>query len=229
MKTLICGGRIIDPAQNMDEIGDILIEDGKIAQIAPKIIEEADQTINAEGHVVMPGFIDLHVHLREPGFEYKETIRTGAMAAARGGVTTICPMPNTKPAIDSPERVKDLLERAKDAAVHILPIGAVTIGQEGNELADIAGMKEAGAVALSEDGKSVMDSLVFRHALKEAAKNKIPMFSHCEDKALVDGGAAGNYERSRRRYRCQRYSDGKRDRLPVTFVSLFNSGQRFTH
>ena len=188
MKTLICGGRIIDPAQNMDEIGDILIEDGKIAQIAPKIIEEADQTINAEGHVVMPGFIDLHVHLREPGFEYKETIRTGAMAAARGGVTTICPMPNTKPAIDSPERVKDLLERAKDAAVHILPIGAVTIGQEGNELADIAGMKEAGAVALSEDGKSVMDSLVFRHALKEAAKNKIPMFSHCEDKALVDGG-----------------------------------------
>lgn len=188
MKTLVCGGRIIDPAQNMDEIGDILIEDGKIAQIAPKIIEEADQTINAEGHVVMPGFIDLHVHLREPGFEYKETIRTGAMAAARGGVTTICPMPNTKPAIDSPERVKDLLERAKDAAVHILPIGAVTIGQEGNELADIAGMKEAGAVALSEDGKSVMDSLVFRHALKEAAKNKIPMFSHCEDKALVDGG-----------------------------------------
>ena len=113
MKTLICGGRIIDPAQNMDEIGDILIEDGKIAQIAPKIIEEADQTINAEGHVVMPGFIDLHVHLREPGLEYKETIRTGAMAAARGGVTTICPMPNTKPAIDSPERVKDLLERAK--------------------------------------------------------------------------------------------------------------------
>lgn len=108
-------------------------------------------------------------------------------------------------------------------------------------MADIAGMKEAGAVALSEDGKSVMDSLVFRHALKEAAKNKIPMFSHCEDKALVDGeimnagakaeelGAAGNYERSRRRYRCQRYSDGKRDRLPVTFVSLFNSGQRFTH
>ena len=188
MKTLICGGRIIDPAQNMDEIGDILIEDGKIAQIAPKIIEEADQTINAEGHVVMPGFIDLHVHLREPGFEYKETIRTGAMAAARGGVTTICPMPNTKPVIDSPDRVKDLLERAKDAAVHILPIGAVTIGQEGNELADIAGMKEAGAVALSEDGKSVMDSLVFRHALKEAAKNKIPMFSHCEDKALVDGG-----------------------------------------
>ena len=188
MKTLICGGRIIDPAQNMDEIGDILIEDGKIAQIAPKIIEEADQTINAEGHVVMPGFIDLHVHLREPGFEYKETIRTGAMAAARGGVTTICPMPNTRPVIDSPDRVKDLLERAKDAAVHILPIGAVTIGQEGNELADIAGMKETGAVALSEDGKSVMDSLVFRHALKEAAKNKIPMFSHCEDKALVDGG-----------------------------------------
>ena len=182
MTLLIKNGHVLDPATETDEEIDIFIEDGKIAKRGKKLKCKAERVIDAAGSYVMPGFIDLHVHLREPGFEYKETIRTGAMAAARGGVTTICPMPNTKPVIDSPDRVKDLLERAKDAAVHILPIGAVTIGQEGNELADIAGMKEAGAVALSEDGKSVMDSLVFRHALKEAAKNKIPMFSHCEDK-----------------------------------------------
>ena len=125
---------------------------------------------------------------REPGFEYKETIATGAKAAAHGGVTTVCPMPNTKPVIDSAERVQDLLERAKDAPVHILPVGAVTIGQEGKELADIEGMKKAGAVALSEDGKSVMDTLVYRKGLKEAARLGIPMFAHCEDKQLVDGG-----------------------------------------
>ena len=188
MTILIKGGKVINPATGMEEVADVLVENGVVSKIAKGIKDKAEKQINAKGCFVMPGFIDLHVHLREPGFEYKETIRTGAMAAARGGVTTICPMPNTRPVIDSPDRVKDLLERAKDAAVHILPIGAVTIGQEGNELADIAGMKEAGAVALSEDGKSVMDSLVFRHALKEAAKNKIPMFSHCEDKALVDGG-----------------------------------------
>lgn len=188
LKTLLVGGRVVDPSQDLDEQMDVLIEDGKIKALGTEITEEAENTINVQGKVVMPGFIDLHVHLREPGFEYKETIATGSQAAARGGVTTICPMPNTKPVIDSPERVKDLLERAKDASVHILPIGAVTLGQEGKELADIAGMKEAGAVALSEDGKSVMDTLVFRHGLQEAAAQDIPMFSHCEDKALVDGG-----------------------------------------
>lgn len=144
--------------------------------------------INAEGKAVMPGFIDLHVHLREPGFEYKETVETGAKAAARGGVTSICPMPNTKPVIDSAESVKDLLKRAENSPVHILPIGACTVGQEGKELADIEGMKEAGIVALSEDGKSVMDSSLFRKSLKEAARLNLPMFSHCEDKALVEGG-----------------------------------------
>lgn len=121
---------------------------------------------------------------------------TGAKAAAKGGVTSICPMPNTKPAIDTPERVKDLLERAKEAPVHILPIGAVTLGQDGTELTDIEGMKKAGAVALSEDGKSVMDTLVFRKALHEAARAGIPMFSHCEDKSLVDGGVMNYGEKS---------------------------------
>lgn len=187
-KTLIRGGRLVDPEQGIDGKRDLLIQDGRILQVAEHIEDAEADTIDAVGCVVMPGFIDLHVHLREPGFEYKETVMTGAMAAARGGVTSICPMPNTNPVIDSPERVRDLLRRAENAPVHILPIGAVTIGQAGKELADIAGMKEAGAVALSEDGKSVMDTLVFRHGLQEAARVGIPMFSHCEDKPLVDGG-----------------------------------------
>lgn len=188
MKTLIYGGHLVDPSQGIDAKRDILIEDGVVKAVAEQLAGEAEQKIDATGKVIMPGFIDLHVHLREPGYEYKETVVTGANAAAKGGVTTICPMPNTNPVIDSPERVTDLLERAKQALVHILPVGAVTLGQEGKELADIAGMKKAGAVALSEDGKSVMDSLVFRQGLQEAVKNHMPMFSHCEDKALVDGG-----------------------------------------
>ncbi|MCH5267051.1 MAG: dihydroorotase [Lachnospiraceae bacterium] len=188
MKTLIYGGHLVDPAQGIDGKRDILLEDGVVKNVADHIVEDAEQKIDATGKIIMPGFIDLHVHLREPGYEYKETIATGANAAAKGGVTTICPMPNTNPVIDSPERVTELLERAKQSPVHILPVGAVTLGQEGKELADIAGMKRAGAVALSEDGKSVMDSLVFRKGLQEAAGNDMPMFSHCEDKALVDGG-----------------------------------------
>jgi len=185
---LVKGGRLVNPATATDEICDILIEDGRIGKIGENLESDSAQVIDASGKVVMPGFIDLHVHLREPGFEYKETIETGARAAAHGGVTTICPMPNTNPVIDSPERVRDLLRRGEGMPVNILPVGAVTLGQEGKELADIKGMKEAGAVALSEDGKSVMDSLLFRESLKEAAACGIPMFSHCEDKVLVAGG-----------------------------------------
>ncbi|MBO5483719.1 MAG: dihydroorotase [Lachnospiraceae bacterium] len=192
MKTLIQKGRLVDPANSLDGKYDVLIVDDKVEEVAPEIsvekISNLDQVIDASGKVIMPGFIDLHVHLREPGFEYKETIESGTRAAARGGVTSICPMPNTKPVIDSAERVADLLNRAKDAPVHVLPIGAVTIGQEGKQLADIEGMKKAGAVALSEDGKSVMDTLVFRKGMQEAARVGIPMFSHCEDKSLVAGG-----------------------------------------
>lgn len=192
-KYLIKNGRLIDPAQGIDGRMDILISDGRVLKVSGCIdgndnCAKGAETIDAEGMAVMPGFVDLHVHLREPGFEYKETVMTGAAAAARGGVTTICPMPNTFPAIDSPERVKDLLRRAKDAPVHIMPVGAVTKGQEGLEITDIAGMKEAGAVAISEDGKSVMDTQVFRQALYEAARVGMPVFSHCEDKSLVNGG-----------------------------------------
>lgn len=196
-KILIKNGRVVDPANYIDGKKDILIEDGKIKKVADFIVEDEDtNVIDADEKVVMPGFIDLHVHLREPGFEYKETIETGSKAAARGGVTSICPMPNTKPAIDSPESVKDLLKRAECSPVHILPIGACTIGQEGKELADIEGMKDAGIVALSEDGKSVMDSALFRKSLKEAARLDLPMFSHCEDKALVEGGVMNKGQKS---------------------------------
>lgn len=196
-KILIKNGRLVDPANYIDGKKDILIEDGKIKKVADFIVEDEDtNVIDADEKAVMPGFIDLHVHLREPGFEYKETIETGSKAAARGGVTSICPMPNTKPVIDSPESVKDLLKRAECSPVHILPIGACTIGQEGKELADIEGMKDAGIVALSEDGKSVMDSALFRKSLKEAARLDLPMFSHCEDKALVEGGVMNKGQKS---------------------------------
>lgn len=189
-KYLIKNGHLIDPANGIDGKMDILIQGRTVCKVAENISEKDSSTevIDASGKVIMPGFIDLHVHLREPGFEYKETVLTGAKAAARGGVTTICPMPNTKPVIDTPVMVKDLLERAKDAPVHILPIGAITLGQEGVDIADIEGMKEAGAVAISEDGKSVMDSWIFRQALHEAARAGMPVFSHCEDTGLVDGG-----------------------------------------
>lgn len=192
MKILIQNGRLIDPANSIDGRYDVLIGDDQVEQVAPHIssenIEGLDQCIDATDRVIFPGLIDLHVHLREPGFEYKETVLTGSQAAARGGVTSICPMPNTKPVTDSPEGIADLLERAKDAPVHILPIGAVTLGQEGKELADIAGMKAAGAAALSEDGKSVMDTRTFYQGMQKAAEVGLPMFSHCEDIGLVNGG-----------------------------------------
>ena len=151
MSLLIKNGRLIDPATGRDGQYDVLVKYGKVEKVAPAIDEAADTVIDAKGCYVVPGLIDLHVHLREPGFEYKETIKTGAMAAARGGFTSICPMPNTKPAIDSPEMVSWLLDKAQnESVVNIWPVGAVTKGQSGKEMADIAGMAAAGAVAISD-------------------------------------------------------------------------------
>lgn len=190
MKILIKNGRIIDPSQKLDAIRDILLEDGKVAQIAEKIETQAERVVDATDCYVMPGLIDMHVHLREPGYEHKETIRTGAMAAARGGFTTICPMPNTNPSTDNPERVKLVVDKAAaEAPVHVLPVGAVTIGQAGDEMTDIAGMARAGAIGISEDGKSVMNAALYREAMKEAARNDILVMAHCEDKNLVGRGA----------------------------------------
>ncbi|BBF41499.1 dihydroorotase [Lachnospiraceae bacterium KM106-2] len=190
MKLLIKNGHVLNPATNLDRVMDILIEDGKVKTLKQSITnEECDRVIDANGLYVMPGFIDLHVHLREPGFEYKETIESGAKAAATGGFTSICPMPNTKPSTDCREMVELVMDKAnKESVVHILPIGAITTNQEGSQLSDFKGMKEAGIVALSEDGKSVMDAALFMRGMQAAKKLNLPIFSHCEDKSLVGKG-----------------------------------------
>lgn len=189
MKILIKNGRIIDPVSNRDEIADLYVEDGKVSKVGQNIEKEADRVIDATDLFVMPGFIDLHVHLREPGLEHKETIETGAMAAARGGFTTICAMPNTKPVADSREVVEDIYKRAEHAKCHVLQVGAVTKGQVGTELADIKEMKKAGICAISEDGKSVMDSKLYKEAMIIAKEENLPVLAHCEDKNLVGKGA----------------------------------------
>ena len=169
MNLWIKNGHIVDPATGRDEVGDVYVVDGKIADAMTGEYE----TIDASGKYVMPGFVDLHVHLREPGFEYKETIKTGTMAAAKGGFTGVCPMPNTKPATDSPERIRKVLEIAeKDSPIHVYPVGAVTVGQAGETVTDIEGMVKAGAKAISEDGKSVMNAAVYEKAMKEAEELK---------------------------------------------------------
>lgn len=189
MVTLIKNGYVIDPANGLEGIYDVLIEDEKIKAVESGITVEANKIIDASNKYVMPGFIDLHVHLREPGFEYKETIKTGTMSAAAGGYTTICPMPNTNPTIDSKEMVEYLVAKAnQDSLVNIIPIGAVTKGQMGKELADIQGMADAGALAISEDGKSVMNVSLYVEGMKAAKDAGISIFAHCEDKDLVRAG-----------------------------------------
>ncbi|MEE0883731.1 MAG: dihydroorotase [Faecalimonas sp.] len=189
MKTLIQNGYVLDPESKCEGKLDVLIEDDRIIKVAEQITDHADKVLDASGCYVMPGFIDLHVHLRDPGLEYKETLETGGKAAARGGVTTICAMPNTKPVVDNGEKVEDVHNRAKtDSPVHVIQIGAITIGQQGQELADIEGMAKAGCYAISEDGKSVMNASLYRKAMKIAKENEISIFAHCEDITMVEGG-----------------------------------------
>ena len=189
MKTLIQNGYVLDPESKREGKLDVLIEDDRIIKVAEQITDHADKVLDASGCYVMPGFIDLHVHLRDPGLEYKETLETGGKAAARGGVTTICAMPNTKPVVDNGEKVEDVHNRAKtDSPVHVIQIGAITIGQQGQELADIEGMAKAGCYAISEDGKSVMNASLYRKAMKIAKENEISIFAHCEDITMVEGG-----------------------------------------
>ena len=201
MRILIKDGRLLDPATDTDSKMDVLVEDGKVVKREIWIDEEkenVDEIIHAYGCYVMPGLIDLHVHLREPGFEYKETIETGTKAMAKGGFTSVCPMPNTKPSTDSAEVVNWVLDKAKqDSPINVLPVGAITIGQEGNELTDIEGMQEAGIVAISEDGKSVMNAKLYKEAMKEAARLDIPVMAHCEDRDLVGKGCINEGEKSR--------------------------------
>ena len=189
MSLLIKNGHVIDPEIKLDMVRDVLIQDDRIVRVDENISDAVDEVIDANGMYVMPGFIDLHVHLRDPGLTYKETLATGGAAAARGGVTTICAMPNTKPVIDTRKLVEEVHERAKkESPVHVIQIGAITKEQKGEELADIKGMGEAGCHAISEDGKSVMNASLYRKAMKIAKENGISIFAHCEDITMVEGG-----------------------------------------
>ena len=179
----------MDPATGMDSVADVFIEDGKIKAIDSVVPVEADKILDAAGCFVMPGFIDLHVHLRDPGYEYKETVETGSRAAARGGFTTILAMPNTKPVVDNGDVVRYVINKAQDVGMtNVLQIGAITKGQRGESLSDIEDMVEAGIPALSEDGKSVMNAQLYREAMMLAVKYDIPIMAHCEDSNLVHGG-----------------------------------------
>jgi len=178
MQLLIKGGKL---ASSM-EAKDILIKDGKIIQITENIPETADMTvIDAGGLLVAPGLVDIHVHFREPGFEYKEDISTGAKAAAAGGITTCCCMPNTSPVADRKEIIKRIAEKASKTPITVLPVGAVTIGQQGRELTDIKSLKSAGIAALSDDGMPIKSDELMREALQEASKNDLLIISHCEE------------------------------------------------
>ncbi|MDO4454409.1 MAG: dihydroorotase [Eubacteriales bacterium] len=189
MTILIKGGRVIDPATKTDKEMDVFISKGKIQKVADKIETQADKVVDARGCYVMPGLIDLHVHLRDPGLTHKETIETGAKAAARGGFTTIVAMPNTKPVMDDGLRVRYVHNKAKtEAPIHVLQAGAITRGQKGEELSDIEGMVKAGCPAISEDGKSVMNAELYKEAMEIAARLHIPVLAHCEDINLVNGG-----------------------------------------
>ncbi len=198
MRYLIKNGSIIDPAQRVATVGDVLIEDGKVVQVfdladlaAEREYSNADtEIINARGCVVAPGFTDLHVHLREPGEEHKETIATGTLAAARGGFTTICAMPNTQPPHDRAAVVKQVRQIARrDAHIHVEVIGAITLGREGKVLTEMMELVEAGCIALSDDGNTISDPALMRHALAYASTLGVPLMSHCEDTRLNAGWA----------------------------------------
>jgi dihydroorotase len=204
MKIVIRNGRVVDPSQGIDGLCDVTIEDGKIKEVQKHKSAEVrkkknadlpasdlpdSRVIDAGGMLVVPGFVDMHVHLREPGFEYKETIKTGTEAAVRGGVTSVCCMPNTNPVNDN-SSVTEFIRRkaAHEGVCRVYPIGAVTKGQKGEELAEMGMMHEAGCVAFSDDGRPVMDSLVMRRALEYSKGLNVPVISHSEDLSLSAGG-----------------------------------------
>ena len=216
MNILIKNGHIIDPSQGIDRVGDILIEDGKIKEIRIQKIpssnpptpplakggkggfarwgqevgnESDSRIIDAKGLYVLPGLVDMHVHFREPGFEYKETIKTGTMAAVKGGFTTVCCMPNTYPVNDNASVTEFIIRKAaQEGYCTVLPIGAITKGQKGKELAEIGTMINEGCIAFSDDGHPVMNSLIMRRALEYSKTFDVPIISHCEDLTLSEGG-----------------------------------------
>jgi len=191
---LIQGGHVIDPGR-INGIADVLIEQGKIAAVGANLTAQGKgkngsvHIIDARHKLVLPGFVDLHVHFREPGFEYKETIKSGTAAAAAGGFTSVCCMPNTQPVNDSQAITEFILEKARIAGnARVYPVGAITKGSEGKELAEIGDLRRAGCVAISDDGQPVMNSLVMRRAMEYALAFDLPVIDHCEDLHLSEGG-----------------------------------------
>ena len=197
MRLLIQNARIIDPSQNLDQGGDLLLEEGRIAQIGRELSQEGAQVIDARGLVAAPGLVDMHVHLRDPGLTYKEDLYSGCRAAAAGGVTSLLAMPNTKPAMDSPETVRDLLKRAQTAGAAVYTAACVTKDLGGEELTDLKALKEAGAIALSDDGRPVVNTRRLLEALEQAPALGLVVTAHCEDLYLAAGGLMNEGEVSR--------------------------------
>ncbi|MBI3210473.1 MAG: dihydroorotase [Candidatus Solibacter usitatus] len=188
-KLILKNGRVLDPANRMDAIADVLIDGDRIAAVGPSLDASGAELFDATGMWVTPGFIDMHVHLREPGFEHSETIESGSRAAAAGGFTSICCMPNTHPVNDSPTVTSYIVENARrHAVVNVFPIGAITKDSAGEELAAIGSMKKAGIVAISDDGRPVMNARVMRRAMEMAHSFGLPVIDHCEDLHLSAGG-----------------------------------------
>jgi dihydroorotase len=190
MRLVLKGGRVIDPSQGLDEPLDVLIEDGHVQKLGNRLDARGGQTIDVRGRVVCPGFIDLHTHLREPGREDKETIATGTRAAAAGGFTAVCAMPNTDPVNDRAGITRAILDRARaDGVVRVHPIGAITRGSQGEELAEYGDLREAGCVAVSDDGRPVQSARVMRRALEYARAFDLTVIDHCEEPSLAQGAA----------------------------------------
>jgi len=186
---LLKGGRVIDPASRIDAEMDVLLRDGRVAEIAPrnKIRGSAEETFNARGLIVAPGFIDLHVHLREPGQSHKETIATATAAAAAGGFTSVCAMPNTSPVNDSPEITTWMQDPARGAVVNVFPVAAATVGSKGEQLTDFRALQRAGAVAVTDDGRPILGDELMRDVLHAAAQLNLPVMQHAEDTRLTAG------------------------------------------
>ena len=188
-RLLIKHGRVVDPTQRLDEGLSVLIVDGKVARLAERIDDKEAEVFDATGLVIAPGFVDVHVHLREPGFEYKETVASGSAAAVAGGFTSVCCMPNTQPANDSAAVTEFIRARAAEAGLaRIYPIGAVSKGLQGDELAEMGEMVRAGAVGFSDDGKPVVSSYLMRRALEYSQLFDVPVVDHCEDPSLAAKG-----------------------------------------
>lgn len=198
MRLLLQNVRLIDPSQGLDKVANLLLEDGKIAGIGEHLSAEGAKVVDGTGLVAAPGLVDMHVHLRDPGLTYKEDVYTGCRAAAAGGVTSLLAMPNTKPAMDTPETVRELLERAKTADAAVYTAACITKGLKGEELTDLAGLREAGAIALSDDGRPVVNTRRLLEALEQAPALGMVITAHCEDLYLAAGGLMNEGEVSRR-------------------------------